>query len=123
MLVKLPSGATTPLEVPNLPALLAARGDLTAIAAASFAHEEVEVDELLGSDLYFIAEWALTEFAGGDEVLELALVSQSPVGRPVAQVLGLSDLRLAWALERALFLRMADSGTAPPASDDEDVSA
>ena len=122
MLVKLPSGATTPLEVPNLPSLLAARGDLTAIAAASFAHEEVEVDELLGSDLYFIAEWALAEFAAGDEGQELAIVCGA-WGRSPAQVIGLSDLQLAWAFERALFLRMADSGTASPASDDEDVSA
>jgi hypothetical protein len=122
MLVTLPSGATAPLEVPNLPALLAARGDLMAIAAASFAHEEVEVDELLGSDLYFIAEWALDAFAAGDEGKELAIVCGA-WGRSPAQVIGLADLSLAWAFERALFLRMADSAAAPPASDDEDVSA
>lgn len=110
MLVKLPSGATTPLEVPKLPALLAARGDLTAIAAASFAHEEVEVDELLGSDLYFIAEWALAEFAAGDEGQELAIVSGT-WGRSPAQVIGLADLSLAWAFERELYLRLTVAQT------------
>lgn len=113
----LPSGATAPLEVPSLPSLLAAGGDLMAIAAASFAHDEVEVDELMGSDLYFVAEWALAEFAAGNEGLELAIVADA-WNRSPAQVVGLADLPLAWALECDLYLRLA--GTKPTSAGDDD---
>jgi len=105
MLIRLPSGAVAPLEVPDLSALLPAGGDLAAIAAASFTHEEVEVDELLESDRRFIAEWALAEFCETDEALHLAMVS-SCWSRSPAAALSLTDPPLAWALDRTLYLRL-----------------
>lgn len=118
MLVTLPSGATAPLEVPSLPSLLAAGGDLASIAAASFAHDEVEVDELMDSDLYFVASWALVAFAAGNDGLELAIVADA-WRRPPAEVIGLTDLSLAWALEHDLYLRLAAAQTGAGAQDTE----
>lgn len=117
MLVTLPSGATAPLEVPSLPSLLAAGGDLASIAAASFAHDEVEVDELMGSDLYFVVEWALEQFAAGADGLELAIVAGAWHRSP-AQVIGLADLSLAWALEHDLYLRLAAASSGGESTQD-----
>jgi hypothetical protein len=106
MLVTLPSGAIAPLEVPGLPSLLAAGGDLTAIAACSFAHDEVTVDELYDSDVFFVAAWALEEFTETEDALELAIVSEAWHRSP-SDALGLSDRPLAWGIDRALYLRFA----------------
>lgn len=114
MLVRLPSGAVAPLEVPDLSALLLAGGDFAAIAAASFAHEEVEVDELLEPDLRFVVEWALGAFCETDEALELPFVCANKWGRSPSQIIGLADLSLAWALERALHLRLAEYQSQDP---------
>ena len=120
MLVTLPSGATAPLEVPGLPALLTAGGDLAALAACAFAHDEVEVEELYESDLFFVAAWALEQFAASDEGLELAIVADGWKRSP-AQVIGLHDLLLAWAFERDLYLRLraAASGASEDSEDGE----
>jgi hypothetical protein len=118
MLVKLPSGATTPLEVPSLPSLLAAGGDLVCIASAAFAHEEVEVDELLDSDLLFIVEWALSEFAQSPEGLELAVVADA-WRRPPSDVIGINDLPLAWNLERLLYLNLREAASGKPEQDED----
>ena len=113
MLVRLPSGAVAPLEVPDLSALLPAGGDLAAIAAASFTHEEVEVDELLESDRRFVAEWAMGAFCETDEALNLAFVA-SGWGRSPAQVIGLADLPLAWDLDHALYTRLMEYRSQDP---------
>jgi len=105
MLVALPSGALAPLDVPSLPSLLAAGGDVTCIAAASFAHEEVAPADLRDADAYFIAVWALDEFAATDAGLELAIVADGWHLRPSA-LIGLADLPLAWELDRTLYVRL-----------------
>ena len=113
MLVRLPSGAVAPLEVPDLSSLLSAGGDLASIAAASFAHEDVEVDELIDSDRRFVVEWALAEFCGTDEALRLVFVARE-WGRTPAQVIGLADLPLAWDLEDALYTRLMEYRSQDP---------
>ena len=122
MLAKLPSGATAELEVPGLPSLLAAGGDLMPIAACSFVHDEVTVDELSESDVLFIAAWALEGFAATEDALELAIVSETLGGSP-SQRLGVSDRALAWELDRALYLRFAKAskdGAPVPEDDNSD---
>ena len=105
-LVPLPSGATAALEVPSLPSLLAAGGDIAAIAACVFEHDDVTVDELYESDRYFIAEWAVDDFADSADGLELAIVSDA-WSRSPSQYVGLTDRPLCWALDTSLYLRLA----------------
>ena len=113
MLIRLPSGAVAPLEVPDLSALLPAGGDLAAIAAASFAHEDVEADELIDSDRRFVVEWAVKAFCETDEALRLVFVA-SERWRSPAQVIGLADLPLAWDLEDALHTRLMEYRSQDP---------
>lgn len=117
-LVTLPSGAVAPLEVPSLPSLLAAGGGLAGIAGAAFAHEEVEVDELLYCDLLFVAEWALGEFAGAPEGLELAVVADAWRRSP-SDVLGITDRALSWKLDRGLYLALRAAANKKPESADD----
>ena len=120
-LVRLPSGATAPLEVPGLAALLAAHGDAVAIATRSFDHDEVEASELFDSDIEYIAEWALCEFAAGEEALALVAICEC-WGRSPSQVLGVSDPTLAWLLEQSLFLRVrSERGREADAGEEEGI--
>jgi hypothetical protein len=122
-LVLLPSGATAPLEVPSLPSLLAAGGDVAALASCAFAHEEVEVAELYESDRYFVASWAVDAFADSGDGLEIAIVADA-WGRPPSAYVGLTDRTLCWALDSALYLRLMAlrKGERTPTDEDrEDV--
>jgi hypothetical protein len=119
MLVVLPSRATAPLDVPSLPALLAAGGDVAAIAACAFAHDEVSPSDLRDADTYFIASWAVEEFAASDDALELAIVCDAWHRAP-SEAVGLTDVSLAWLLDCALYLRLRATSTSPAASDEDE---
>jgi hypothetical protein len=122
MLVTLPSGAIAPLEAPSLPSLLAAGGDLERIAAAAFAHDELDASELSEGDGVAVCMWALDRLAESADGLELAIIAES-WGRPPSEFIGLSDLPLAWQLDRALHLRLAaERRDGPPPDEDGDTS-
>jgi hypothetical protein len=110
MLVKLPSGATAPLEVPSLPSLLAAGGDPRRIAAAAFVHEEVSAWSLSDDDAQFIADWAVGTFAETEDGTELAVVCDA-WGRAPSQALGITDLVRAFDLDRTLYLSLRELRT------------
>lgn len=105
MLVDLPSRARAELEVPSLDEILAARGDLRAIARGVFVHEDLDVDDLPEGDVAAICVWALGALAQTDDGLELAAICQI-WGQPPSAVLGLVDLDLRWQLDRDLARRI-----------------
>ena len=97
--VLLPSGALAPLEEPGLTALLASRGDTRGLAAAAFAHDEVDASQLTDEDAYAVARWALAAFCGSTAAADLGAVCEA-FSEPPSWRLGVCEPSLAWELDR-----------------------
>ncbi len=85
-LVRLPSGANAPLEIPGLVPLISGRGSLVAIAASTFAHPEIDASQLDEGDLYAVAEWGLRAFAESDAALSLTILAKKCCEAPSARL-------------------------------------
>ena len=106
-IVILPSGARAPLEVPGLMPLLTGGGSVLAIAGATFAHDEVDVEGLDAEDLFCVALWGLDAFAASPEAVTLALVCETYREAP-GQRCGITDPALAWALDSGCMLALKE---------------
>lgn len=116
MLVTLPSGAVAPLETPGLVPLLSGGGSPLAVARATLAHSEVDVESLTPEDLFCVALWGLEAFADSEAAVTLALVCEA-FSEPPARRMGLSDPTLAWALDSGCLLSLKEARAADPKQD------
>lgn len=125
-LVPLPSGAVAPLEEPGLLPLLSGGGGLLAVARATLAHAEVDVEALTAEDLFSVALWGVQAFADSEAAATLAMVCEA-FSEPPARRMGFSDPTLAWALDSGCLLslkelRDADGGRGEPEDEPDDES-
>lgn len=117
MNLQLPSGAVAPLVAPDLATLVAASGEASGLAAAAFAHDEVDPERLDERDARFVAAWAIDGFCRSDEGAQLAAICGAFGGAP-SQRLGIADpelaLRCDWRLAQLLAAARAGAGAVPP---------
>lgn len=117
-LVPLPSGAVAPLEEPGLLPLLSGGGGTLAVARATLAHAEVDVEALTAEDLFSVALWGVQAFADSEAAATLAMVCEA-FSEPPARRMGLSDPTLAWALDSGCLLSLKELRDAEDESEDE----
>ena len=109
MNVRLPSGAVAPLEPADLTRLLACGGTKLELAHAVWAHPDMDEVQALacgGSDLYYVARWAIEQFIETDEAAELAAVCERLHDQP-SRRLGVQDKVLAFLLDQGCLVRLA----------------
>lgn len=121
MLVTLPSGAVAPLEEPGLIPLLSGGGGTLAVARATLAHTEVDVEALTAEDLFSVALWGVQAFAESADALELQVVHQAG-GKSPSERMAIADPVLSWTLDSGCFFalsaaRLAASGSSEPDSE------
>ena len=108
MIVTLPSGHRAPLEPADLSRLLSCGGTKLELAHAVWAHPDLdEVTALAcgGSDLYYVARWAIEQFIETDDAAELAAVCERLHDQP-SHRLGVTDKVLAFLLDPGCLVRL-----------------
>lgn len=100
------------LTAPTLPALLACRGELPAIAILAGASTDWTVSQLDADELYALAEWALLAFSDGNEAHSLATVCFTFGTMPSAYI-GLTDPVLAYSFDLACHKTLCRKDEAP----------
>ena len=116
-LLTLPSGAVAPLETPGLVPLLAGGGGTLAIARATLAHDEVDVEALGDEDLFFVALWGVQAFVASDAAITLAAVCEA-FAEPPARRLHICDRTLAWVLDSGCLAALREARRELQAQDD-----